>query len=300
MLNNLRKKRIQKLDDFVFFDQADIGFQWVGESVSYQDDVATLGKQRYGQKERYRTLSRTKNPKAKSSYVNGVWFDMLYCPKGSFSRRSTFYVDDPRLNRYEIKQIWRPFLLGETEVTQELYHAVMGKNPSYWQTPTDLQRPVENVSWNDAIRFCNKLSKLQGLEEYYKDGNYESGYRLAKRDEWEYAAKAGTDNLWAGTSDSSKLGEYAWNVRNTDDKNRVQPVARLKPNEWGFYDMTGNVHEWCDEFSVDFWGKSPYVGGCANDIPIQKYMKRIGEIVWVKPTDKSMYKGFRIARSFIE
>lgn len=293
MLNNLRRKRLQERDDFIFIDKADSGFQWVGELVSYLDNHATLGNQRCGQKPVYRSFSKAKSPKAYQNHVNGVWFDMIYCPKGSFLHCKKFDVPNPE---FEIKQIYTPFLLGETEVTQELYQAVMDRNPSVLN---DLQRPVENVSVYDAIRFCNKLSKLQGFEEYYKDGGYKKGYRLATLDEWEYAAKAGTQNQWSGTNDTRKLSEYTWNSDNSNST--PQPVAQLKPNKWGFYDMTGNVMEWCDRGSnLSFWGKEPCVGGNATYMPHPFYMMRIGESLWTDPKEKSKLRGFRIARSFIE
>jgi len=179
-----------------------------------------------------------------------VWlrFNMIYCPSGSF----TMGHKDIEDNKPRMEIIERPFLLGETEITQELYEKVMGTNPSWFKG--NPQNPVENVSWVDAIKFCNKLSRLQGLDEYYTENpksldygwDYDSsknGYRLPTEKEWEYAAKAGTQNLYASTDDESKLGEYAWFVKNSNIS--THSVATKKPNEWGFYDMSGNVKEWC-------------------------------------------------------
>ena len=158
------------------------------------------------------------------------------------------------------------FLLGETEVTQELYELVMGYNPSKFKGEShsnSSQRPVESVTWYDAIMFCNKLSELQDKNLYYEINNIEyhndgksikeasvkinekaNGFRLPLSKEWVSAAKAGTNNQYAGTNDKSKLEEYAWFGENGNSVS-THPVATKKPNEWGFYDMTGNVREWC-------------------------------------------------------
>ena len=192
-------------------------------------------------------------------------FNMIYCEKGKFEMGSN---DQTENNPKKNEVIEKPFLLGETEVTQELYELVRGDNPSEFQGKKYLnssQRPVEKVTWYDAIIFCNKLSKLTNKSPYYKiveiyeldkkskakkilNADVEinegaNGFRLPYGKEWEYAAKAGTNNLHAGTNDDSRLEEYAWFGENSNDE--THPVATKKPNEWGFYDMTGNVWEWC-------------------------------------------------------
>jgi len=171
------------------------------------------------------------------------------------------------------------FLIGETEVTQELYEKIMGNNPSYFNDKNSYdpkgqynkklgdtsKHPVEQVSWLDAITFCNKLSELQGLNPCYKIvstsnlsitgvmtkhicsakvdcDTQKNGYRLPTNEEWQYAALAGTNNSWAGTNVRYKVDEYAWFGANSND--HTHPVATKKPNEWGLYDMNGNVSEW--------------------------------------------------------
>ena len=145
-----------------------------------------------------------------------------------------------------------------------LYELVMDYNPSEFKGEEDSsQRPVEYVTWYDAIDFCNKLSILLGKKPYYEikiikyidetqtnieEANVETneganGFRLPLSEEWKYAAKAGTNNQWSGTNDESKLEEYAWFEKNSNYQ--THPVATKKPNEWGFYDMSGNVEEWC-------------------------------------------------------
>jgi len=184
----------------------------------------------------------------------GVVLKMIFCPEGTFIMGH----EDQGDNQPRTEVIDTPFLLGQTEVTQELYEAVMETNPSYFSNKP--QNPVEKVSWEDAILFCNRLSELQGLDECYtKNSNQEydwlcdfskNGYRLPREKEWEYAAKAGTENKWAGTDNADELGEYA--VYYVYSNKSPQPVESKAPNEWGFYDMSGNVWEWCwDEYKPD-------------------------------------------------
>ncbi len=198
--------------------------------------------------------------------LGDVQFNMIYCPKDTF----TMGHKDQAGNPPREETIGRPFLLGETEVTQELFQAVMNFNPSAFQGqkyPNSNQRPVECVTWYDAVMFCNKLSLKLGNKPYYNISNVNyanekekelsniqstdvtinpnsNGYRLPEEKEWEYAAKAGTQNRWAGTNNKNKLKEYAWFTGGYWDGS-THPVATKLPNEWGFYDMSGNVWEWC-------------------------------------------------------
>lgn len=172
--------------------------------------------------------------------------------------------------------------IGKTEVTQELYTAVMGDNPSYFK---GINNPVECVSIYDAMYFCNLLSLLSGLDCVYKVDNKSnpedweyiphkgqtlygieenqnaSGYRLPTIDEWVYAAKGDENFLYAGSSD---VEEVAFYKDNSDGK--THPVAQKKPNSFGLYDMSGNVWEW----TSDYWGEgggSYTIGGCwKNDV----------------------------------
>ena len=158
------------------------------------------------------------------------------------------------------------FHLGQHEVTQEQYEAVMGTNPSKSKGP---QNPVENVSWADAVEFCRKLSAMPAE----KKAGYV--YRLPTEAEWEYACRAGTKTTYSFGDSESELGAYAWygnnsgdqqidalNIWNTDEDNyfdrlsenncRTHPVGGKKPNGWGLYDMHGNVYEWCQDWGGDY------------------------------------------------
>jgi formylglycine-generating enzyme required for sulfatase activity len=146
----------------------------------------------------------------------------------------------------------RPFELGIHEVTQQQYEAVMGANPSTYKGPDS---PVENVSWNDAVEFCRKLSKMPAE----KAAGYR--YRLPTEAEWEYACRAGSTTKYSFGDAEAKLGDYAWYYENSRVKKQLKthPVGQKQPNAWGLYDMYGNVFEWCQ----DRYG--PYPKGVVTD-----------------------------------
>ena len=129
-------------------------------------------------------------------------------------------------------RITKPFYLGVYEVTQKQYEQVMGKNPSDRKVAN---KPVEKVSWNDAVAFCRKLSAQEGVE-----------YRLPTEAEWEYACRAGTTTAYCCGDDARELPQYAWYNKNS--KNTTHPIGEKLPNPWDLYDMHGNVWEWCQDW----------------------------------------------------
>jgi len=154
-----------------------------------------------------------------------------------------------------------PFYLGIYEVTQAQYQAAMGNIPSYFSSTgggkdkvagrsTD-QYPVEGVSWLDAVRFCNALSKKDGLTPFYEVNGRNvaiparkgSGYRLPTEAEWEYACRAGTTTKYSFGNNPFLLGDYGWFDQNS--MRMSHPVGEKHPNEFGLYDMHGNVFERC-------------------------------------------------------
>jgi formylglycine-generating enzyme required for sulfatase activity len=204
--------------------------------------------------------------------TNSVGMNLVLIPAGSFLMGSPDSDQDAQGNEkpQHPVRITRPFYLGVTEVTQEQYEAVIGRNPSWFSASgggkdsvagqDTGEHPVENVSWNDAIEFCNKLSAREGLKRYYSSGGVVlpdgDGYRLPTEAEWEYACRAGSESRYSYGDDPAKLGEHAWFDANADGK--THPVRQKSVNLWGLYDMHGNVWEWCwDGYQGDYYNASP-------------------------------------------
>ena len=217
--------------------------------------------------------------------VGGIEYAFRWCPPGEFMMGSENGHDNEK-PVHKVK-LTRGFWLLETEVTQEMWQSVMGKNPS---TSKGEQEPVEDVSWDDCQEFCKKLSQKLGQQ-----------FKLPTEAQWEYACRAGTTGDYAGDIDSmvfnpiramaghesssgyeNNSDSMVWHENNSgydnnsdslsgnDDTLEIQengyvpprsliyPVGRYKPNAWGLYDMHGNVREWCsDYYEATYYDRSP-------------------------------------------
>ena len=170
----------------------------------------------------------------------GAKMEMIWCEPGSFMMGSPVseegrFEDEPQHRVTLTHGFW----LGKFEVTQAQWISVLGTNPSRFKGDS---RPVETVSWADCQSFIGKVHALSGL-----------AVRLPTEAEWEYACRAGSTGAVAGTG---LLGEMAWYDMNSE--NQTHDVGINKPNDWGFYDMHGNVLEWCS-----YWFAKPEVPGAA-------------------------------------
>lgn len=194
--------------------------------------------------------------------------------------------------------ITHDFWIGKYEVTQGEYEKAVGKNPSHFQG--DPARPVEKVTFHDAMAYCRQVSRQES-----EAGRLPAGwqYRLPTEAEWEFACRAGTTNLFSFGNATTNADQFAWTLENAEGT--THPVGQKQPNPWGLYDMHGNVWEWClDWFEpypatnlVDPVGppQSKFKvfrgGGWNNDINMARSANRFMMV----PTNGIHFVGFRIA-----
>lgn len=183
--------------------------------------------------------------------VNGIKYNMVWVDGGTFRMGATSEQGSEISDEKPVHSVTLSgYYIGKTEVTQALWQAVMGSNPSYFEGD-DL--PVEQVSWDDCQEFIRKLNSLTG-----------QNFRLPTEAEWEFACRGGNNSRGYKYSGSNYIDNVAWYDGNSGDK--THPVATKSPNELGIYDMSGNVWEWCADWYGDYSSgrqtnpKGPYDG----------------------------------------
>ena len=175
--------------------------------------------------------------------IGDMSFDMIRVEAGGFTMgcvdNQGCYCYTPEQPAHHVS-LTRDYYIGKFEVTQELFQIVMGYNPSEIKS---YNRPVENVSWEEAQQFCAKLSKIT-----------EQNFGLPTEAEWEFAARGGKKSKGLFYSGSKQCDEVAWHKDNSAQKSN--PVGQKRPNELGIYDMSGNIKEWCQDFVGEYTSAS--------------------------------------------
>ena len=238
------------------------------------------------------------------SIVSSVGMILVPIPAGQFQMGSPDSDSVARSHekpRHLVK-ITRPFYLSAHEVTRHQYEQVMKARP--WEGLKHLQHgpdyPATNVSWNDAVEFCRRLSDREGME-----------YRLPTEAEWEYACRAGTTTLYSFGDDASRLEQHAWYLKNASSvgERYGHRVGKKLPNPWGLYDMHGNVWEWCQDWYAPYGsekvlsdpagpargGRRVLRGGSFNEYA---EVARSADRDDNRPGNRYVSGGFRVARTY--
>lgn len=241
---------------------------------------------------------------------------MIFIPPGSFQMGNDDRHLETESQPVQRIHITTPFWCAAYPVAQLLYKEVMGVNPS---THRHDYLPVENISWCEAIWFCNELSRIEGLEQTYscpekfENSRYfaaavrynpqANGYRLLTEAEWEYCAKAGTNYIYSGSDNLNDVGWFAQNSRQ-----RTHYVGDKAPNGWGLYDLSGNVSDWVWDCSIRYYTSNPAIDPIFDTENHGRRMYRGGNYAapqyecsvsyrrYCGADQKESYIGFRIAR----
>ena len=218
--------------------------------------------------------------------TNTIDMKFALIPKGEFMMGSEEYDWEKPVHTVTIS---KPFYLSVYQLTQREWETVMGNNPSDFKGDN---QPVENVSWDDVQEFIKKLNEKENTHKY----------RLPSEAEWEYAVRARTTTRYSFGDGDSKLDEYAWYSENSD---KTHPVGKKKANQWGLYDMHGNVWEWVQDEWHGNYDSAPTDGSAWEDgVSADRVLRGGG---WVAdagdcrsadrdfgPGNRSRFLGFRL------
>ena len=239
--------------------------------------------------------------------VNGVSFTM----KPIAAVQGAVLGDNSRSDNKEHSVSLSAYYIGQMEVTQELWRAVMGSNPS--EFTDSAKNPVEQVSWYDCVEFCNELTaEIMGEEHcVYTIRGYsviadfrQKGFRLPTEVEWEYAAMGDRYHTYAGTNNDASLKDYAW--YNSNSGYTTHEVGQKEANGYGIYDMSGNVWEWCwDWYGSVSGGQSDPKGADSGFLRVIRggsweddaYHAARAYRVYCSPDNRIFDLGFRVAMS---
>jgi len=217
--------------------KSDVGRKWLSD-IEFRHMLGRASESTLGEKEKSRP-GKAEQVADIDEPIRQLQDNMVAIEGGQFHMGSTEKEAEQPVHSVTLQG----FEMSAMPVTQAQYKAVMGENPSRFKGE-DL--PVESVSWHQAKEFCEMLSKKTGQD-----------YRLPSEAQWEYACRAGSTARYCFGDDESLLADYAWYAKNSEGT--MHPVGKKKPNNWGLYDMHGNVWEWC----LDYWHES--YGNAPND-----------------------------------
>ena len=262
-----------------------------------------------GSQERYKIVSGELTGTPPGGESTALPSNFVFIEGGTFlmgSNNGTRYEKPP--HQVTVKS----FSMSKHEVTQKEWVEIMGSNPSHFKGDN---RPVEMVSWNDAVEYCNKRSLKEGLTPAYQNSGgvivcdfNANGYRLPTEAEWEYAAKGGNkDSITYAYSGSDNVETVAWYKDNSDDS--THDVGTKPPNSLGLYDMTGNVWEWCWDLYGRYSSESQTDPAGAPSgsrrilrggswISSSQYIRSASRTV-LTPSARHSYLGFRLVRSLV-